>query len=59
VYNLGVVNYAHNYGDLNAEGKRDIKEHMHAHVYHEGIGKKGANNVASLVMKTLIDLGMM
>ena len=32
---------------------------MHAHVYHEGIGKKGANNVASLVMKTLIDLGMM
>jgi len=28
---------------------------MHAHVYHEGVGKKGANNVVSLIMKTLID----
>ena len=26
---------------------------MHAHVYHEGIEKKGTNNVASLIMKTL------
>lgn len=26
---------------------------MHLHVYHEGVGKKGANNVASLIMKTL------
>jgi hypothetical protein len=25
-----------------------VSEHMHAHLYHEGVGKKGANNVASL-----------
>ena len=49
VYNLGVVNHAYVYdGDTN-----DPKEHMYAHVYHEGIAKKGANNVASLIMKTL------
>ena len=47
IYNLGVVNHAHVYDD----GR--IAEHLHAHVYHEGTGKKGANNVASLVMKTL------
>ncbi len=28
-------------------------DHMHAHVYHEGVGKKGANNVCSLIIKTL------
>ncbi len=27
--------------------------HLHAHVYHEGVGKKGANNVASLIIKML------
>jgi hypothetical protein len=26
---------------------------MHAHLYHEGVGKKGANNVASLPMVTV------
>jgi len=26
---------------------------MFAHVYHEGVARKGANNVASLIMKTL------
>ncbi len=26
---------------------------MHCHVYTKGVGKKGANNVASLIMKTL------
>jgi len=47
VYNLGMVNHAHEYED------GTIKEHMYAHVYHEGVGKKGANNVASLIVKTL------
>mmetsp|Transcript_25192 Transcript_25192/g.41527 ORF Transcript_25192/g.41527 Transcript_25192/m.41527 type:complete len:126 (+) Transcript_25192:1035-1412(+) len=46
--NFGVVNHAHIYpGD-----DRDPSCHMDAHVYHEGIGKKGANAVASLFMKT-------
>ena len=27
--------------------------HLHAHVYHEGVAKKGANEVALLIMKTL------
>ena len=31
---------------------------MYAHVYHEGVGKKGANNVASLVVKTLKQLNL-
>ncbi len=47
VYNLGVVNHAHVYDD------GCISEHLHVHVYHEGIGKKGATNVASLIIKTL------
>ena len=47
VYNLGVVNHGHIYDN----GK--IGEHMYAHVYQEGVGKKGANNVASLIVKTL------
>jgi hypothetical protein len=32
---------------------------MFAHVYHEGIAKKGANDVASLIVKTLMKEGMM
>ena len=47
VYNLGIVNHAHVCDD----GR--VTEHLHAHVYHEGVGKKGANNVASLIVKTL------
>ena len=45
IYNLGMVNHAHE----NANG--EVKEHMYVHVYHEGIGKKSANNVASLIVK--------
>jgi hypothetical protein len=41
LYNLGIVNHAHVYDN----GR--VTEHMHCHVYHEGVGKKGANNVAS------------
>jgi hypothetical protein len=52
VYNLGVVNHAHIYDDGH------ISEHLHAHVYHEGVGKKGMNNVASLIIKTLQKLNI-
>jgi hypothetical protein len=27
---------------------------MYVHVYHEGVGKKGANNVALLMVKNLL-----
>ena len=47
VYNLGMVNHGHK--DVNGK----VGAHMYAHVYHEGVGKKGANNVASLIVKTL------
>ena len=53
VYNLGMVNHAHAYED------GVVKEHMYAHVYHEGVGKKGANNVASLIIKTLRQLNLL
>ena len=36
-----------------------IAEHMHCHVYNEGVGKKGANNVASLIIKTLRQLNLL
>ena len=49
VNNLGIVDHAH----VNEDGS--VVMHMHAHVYHEGVGKKGANNVASLLTKTLKD----
>ena len=44
IYNFGVVNHSHVYPD----GK--VGKHLHCHVYHKGIGKKGANNVASLLI---------
>ena len=47
IYNLGMVDHAHDYGN------GEVKERMYAHVYHEGVGKKGANNVALLIVKTL------
>ncbi len=45
VSNLGVVNHAHKYPD------GSVSAHMHCHVYTDAVGKKGANNVASLIMK--------
>ena len=33
-----------------------VNDTLHGHLYHEGQGKKGGNNVASLIMKTLIYL---
>ena len=56
IYNLGVVNHAYQYGE---NDDKTIKAHMHAHVYHEGIAKKGANNVVSLILKTLVDSGIL
>jgi hypothetical protein len=35
------------------------KAHLHAHVYHEGQGKCGGNNVASLLLKTLESKGLL
>jgi hypothetical protein len=39
INNLGVANQANlqNYGQ--------VKDLMHCHVYHEGVGNKGGNNV--------------
>jgi hypothetical protein len=31
----------------------NMKDHLYAYVYHEGEGKCGGNNVASLVLETL------
>ena len=42
------MNHSHVYPD----GK--VVEHLHCHVYHEGVGKKGAHNVASLLIKIKI-----
>jgi hypothetical protein len=53
VYNLRIVDHAHRYNN------GWVSEHLHCHVYHEGVGKKGANNVASLIMKTLRELQLL
>ncbi len=48
-----MVNHAHVYND------KWVSEHLHCHVYTRGIGKKGANNVALLIMKTLQKLNLL
>ena len=48
-----MVDHAHVYTD------GMVSEHMHCHVYTDAIGKKGANNVASLIMKTLRHLNLL
>ncbi len=53
VYNLGIVDHAHVYID----GR--VSKHLHCHVYHKEVGKKGTNNVASLLMKTLGQLNLL
>jgi hypothetical protein len=53
IYNLGVVDHAHVYND------GQVSEHLHCHGYTEDVGKKGANNVASLIMKTLPKLNLL
>ncbi len=52
VFNFGVVDHLHDYGN------GIIGNHMYCHVYHEGIGKKGGTNVASLIVKTLQDMNI-
>ena len=51
IYNLGMVDQA--YAGPNDDEYDNPRDHMHLHLYHEGIGKKGANNVCSLIWKTL------
>ena len=46
MYNLGIVNVAHNGEDV-----------LYCHVYTESEGQKAGNNVASLIVKTLYKLG--
>jgi hypothetical protein len=53
VYNLGVVNHAHVYDD------GQVSERLHCHVYTKGVSKKGASNVALLIMKTLQKLNLL
>ena len=53
MYNLGMVDQGYEYNN------EEVGDHMHAHVYHEGIGRKGANNVASLIVKTLMLKGLL
>ncbi len=50
VYNLGVVDCAHV-----LSGETDQKNHMHCHVYYEGVASKGSNNVELLFLKILTD----
>ncbi len=54
VYNLGVVNSA-----LIHDGDEEPMDHMHCHVYDEGIAGKGSNNIASFIMKTLKNLNLL
>jgi hypothetical protein len=48
IYNLGVVDVSHPEGD-----------HLYCHIYMEGEGKKGGNNVSSLLLKALPLLNFM
>ena len=50
-----MVNHAHIYG----YGDGWVTEHIHCHVCQEGVGKKGASNVASLIVKTLRALNLL
>jgi hypothetical protein len=47
IYNMGVVNPDYIYDD------GWVSEHLHYHVYTQGVDKKGANNVGLLIMKML------
>jgi hypothetical protein len=53
LFNLRVVNHAHVYDD------GCMSEHLHCQVYHKGVGKKGPNNVASLIVKMLQQLNIL
>ncbi len=54
IYNLGFFDHAYVANcDYN-----NPREFIHAHVYHEGVARKGTNNVCSLKMKTMKMNGM-
>jgi hypothetical protein len=53
IYNLGMVDQAH----VQEDGQ--VKDLMYCHVYHEGVGSKGGNNVCSLIHKTLEMMGLL
>ena len=57
VYNLGMVDQA--YAGPNDNENDNPRDHMHLHIYHEGVGKKGANNVCSLIWRTLKIKGLL
>jgi hypothetical protein len=48
-----MVDHAHVYND----GR--ISEHMHCHVYKEGVAKQSTNNVALLIVKRLRQLNLL
>eukprot|EP00986_Skeletonema_menzelii_P003308 scaffold991_cov81-Skeletonema_menzelii.AAC.1 len=52
IQNFGLVDHAHKYED-----GREPQCHMDAHIFQEGVSQKGANSVASLVLKSLKDWG--
>ncbi len=53
VFNLSFVDHAQVYND------RWVSEHLHCHAYQEGVDKKGAKNIASLLVKTLQQLNLL
>ena len=55
-YILGIVNSAHEFADADEEEK--FGHFMNAYLYEEWEGGKGSNNVASLLLKSLYDEGM-
>ncbi len=54
VYNLGAVNSAYVH-----IGEDEQNNHMHCHVYDEGIAGKVSNNVSSVIMKVLDGLDLL
>ena len=50
INNLGMVNHAHVYPNGN------VAPHIYTHVYHKAIGRKGSNNMTSLIDKTLLHM---
>ena len=48
-----MVGHVHVYPD------GEVRVHRYTHVYHEGVGKKGSNNVASLIMKALLHINLL
>jgi hypothetical protein len=48
-----------NYNTLGCiDPSKEGGNHLYAHLYHEGQGKKGGNNMASLIVKQLKHLGL-